>query len=133
MLRTRRETAPRRADLGGETGTGGAQDFVDPPQLGALRREPLVLGKHVGGRAIMSIADVGLGLADPVAQGFRVQVQLLAQLAERRTRLGFPIQQNHAFPQLVGYFRGAGNKAFLPGSQDRTSLQRLRRTGTSRV
>src|SRR5690242_21625029 len=28
-----------------------------------------------------------------------------------------------------GYFRGAGNRAFLPGSQDRTSLQRLRRTG----
>src|SRR5690606_5956452 len=28
-----------------------------------------------------------------------------------------------------GYFFGAGNSAFLPGSQDRTSLGRLRRSG----
>src|SRR5690606_22550789 len=33
-----------------------------------------------------------------------------------------------------GYFFGAANSAFLPGSQDRTSLGRLRRSGgTSRI
>jgi hypothetical protein len=33
----------------------------------------------------------------------------------------------------LGYFLGAGNRAFLPGSQDRTSLRRLRRSeGISR-
>jgi hypothetical protein len=50
----------------------------------------------------MPLPGVGLGLADPVAQGFRVHVQLLAQPPERRPRLGLPIQPNCTFPQLIG-------------------------------
>ena len=86
----------------GEIGARRAQDLVDPPQLGVLRHEPLVLREHVDGRAIMPLARVGLGLADPVAQGFRVHVQLLTEPAERRSRLGLPVQPNRSFAQLVG-------------------------------
>src|SRR5689334_25402641 len=50
----------------------------------------------------MPLARVGLGLADPVAQGFRVHVQLLTKPAKRRARLRLPVQPNRSFPQLVG-------------------------------
>jgi hypothetical protein len=52
-----------------------AQDLVDPAQLGVLGGQPPVLREHVGGRPIMPLPGVGLGLANPVPQGLRMHVE----------------------------------------------------------
>ena len=54
----------------------------------------------------MSLARVRRGLADPVAQSFRVHVQLLSGLAERRARLGFRYSRTAGSRSSSGYFRG---------------------------
>src|SRR5690606_20594106 len=51
---------------------------------------------------VVALAAVGLVLADPVAQGFRVHVQLLAQPPKRRARGRLPIQPHRALAQLIG-------------------------------
>jgi hypothetical protein len=50
----------------------------------------------------MAFAVFGFGLADPVPQGFVVDVQLLGELAERGSRVGLPIEPDCAFAQLIG-------------------------------
>src|SRR5690606_10105049 len=82
--------------------TRRAQDLVDPPQLGVLPRQPPVLLDHVSAWPVVALAAVGLVLADPVAQGFRVHVQLLAQPPKRRARGRLPIQPHRALAQLIG-------------------------------
>jgi hypothetical protein len=93
--------APGRADLAGEIRARRAQHLVDPPQLGVLPRTRRVLRQHLGGRPIVPLPGVGLGLAHPVPQGFWVHVQLLAQPPKRRPRLGLPVPPNCMFPQLT--------------------------------
>ena len=50
----------------------------------------------------MTLALVSLGLAHPVAQGLVMHTQLVGEQAERRARVGLPIQPNSAFTQLIG-------------------------------
>src|SRR4051812_36876947 len=50
----------------------------------------------------MPLPGVCLGLPDPVPQGLRMHVQLLAQPPERRPRGRLPIQPNRTLAQLVG-------------------------------
>src|SRR5690606_12454919 len=90
------------AELDGAIGTRRAQDLVDPPQLGVLPGQPPVLLDHVSAWPVVALAAVGLVLADPVAQGFRVHVQLLAQPPKRRARGRLPIQPHRALAQLIG-------------------------------
>jgi hypothetical protein len=56
----------------------------------ATRRQSLVLGEHVRGRAIMPLVRARLGLADPVPQGFRVHIQLQRSLSLPIHDLGAP-------------------------------------------
>src|SRR5690606_37823386 len=90
------------AELDGAIGTRGGQAVVDPPQLGVLPGQPPVLLDHVSAWPVVALAAVGLVLADPVAQGFRVHVQLLAQPPKRRARGRLPIQPHRALAQLIG-------------------------------
>src|SRR5690606_13066142 len=76
--------------------------------------QPPVLLQHVGGRPIGPLAAVGLVLADPVPQGFRVDVQLLSQPADHRLRVGLPVQAHRPFTQLVGVLLGGSHDDFLP-------------------
>src|SRR5690606_3066885 len=85
-----------------EIGARRAQDLVDPPQLGVLPGQPPVLLDHVGAWPVVALAAVGLVLADPVAQGFGVHVQLLAQPPKRRAWGRLPIQPHRALAQLIG-------------------------------
>jgi hypothetical protein len=77
---------------------------VQAPQLLQLR----------GGGAVAALAAVGLVLADPVPQGFVVDVELLGQPADHRLGVGLPIQPHGAFPQLIRVLLGGSHDDFLP-------------------
>jgi hypothetical protein len=90
------------------------QHVVDPPQLGVLTPQPPVLLEHVSGGLVGPLAAIGLVLADPVPQGFRVDAQLLGQPADHRIRVRVPVQAHRPFTQLVGVLLRGCHDGFLP-------------------
>src|SRR4051794_41251537 len=64
----------------------------------------------------MPLPGVGLGLADPVPQGLRMHVELLAQPPERRPRGRLPIQPNRTLTQLVGVLPRCWQQSLPPWS-----------------
>ena len=98
-----------------------------------LPGQPPVPFEHVGAGPVIALPAIGLRLADPVPQGFGMHVQLLAQPPKRRPGCESRYSRSARSRRSSGYFLGAGNSAFLPRPQDRTSLQRLRRTGEAQT
>lgn len=66
------------------------------------RQQPAQFLGLGGGRAVVAFTAVGLGLADPVPQGFVVHAQLLGQPPDHRLGVGLPVETHGAFTQLVG-------------------------------
>jgi hypothetical protein len=101
MLAMKLMTTTGRADLAGEIRARRAQHLADPPQLGVLPRTRRVLRQHLGGRPIVPLAGVGLGLAHGfmavaamtmVLSGFFQVVEGIAALS-----------QNEIFLASIGY------------------------------
>ncbi|MGW8480035.1 transposase family protein [Streptomyces sp. NPDC055898] len=64
----------------------GFQDLVRPPQLGYFLAKLGELGSLVGGQQIGPGPLVGLGLTDPVPQGFLVDPEVSGHMSDRTSR-----------------------------------------------
>ncbi|GJF32537.1 hypothetical protein KNE206_52370 [Kitasatospora sp. NE20-6] len=70
-------------ELLGKQHAGGLEDLFAPPQLGILLAELLQRPQLGAGQAIIALAGIGLGLADPAPQGFLVDAQVAGEVRNR--------------------------------------------------
>jgi len=79
---------------------GRPQDLVRPLELGVLLAQRGQPGAFVAGQQIVAFAGVGLGLADPAAQGLVMDTDLLGHTADHGLRLRGAVHPHRTLTQL---------------------------------
>jgi hypothetical protein len=85
------------------------QYVVGPLELGVLIAQRHQLGPLVGGEPVVALANIGLGLPDPAAQGLGMHTEVDGQLLDLRLRFGRPVHPHRTLTQLQRVFPGGGH------------------------
>jgi hypothetical protein len=80
----------------GRKNTRRLQDLVRALEFGVLPAQPTEFLGLSGGGPVATLCGVGFILADPVAERFGMDTELLGEAADDRSRVGLPVKLDRA-------------------------------------